>query len=50
MSIDAIVGIHHFCIIGWFPAYKKSILETTGNQNPPDLGQGGSGYLFFPND
>ena len=26
---------HHFCIIGWFPAYKKINIGKTGNQNPP---------------
>ena len=42
------IGIHHFCIIRWFPALKKINIGNTGNQNPPDLkGQGGSGYLFF---
>ena len=25
---------HHFCIIGWFPAYKKSILEKQVTRPP----------------
>ena len=30
-------SIHHFCIIGWFPADKKINIGNTGNQNLPDL-------------
>ena len=30
------VPIHHFCIIGWFPAFKNQF-GNTGNQNRPAL-------------
>ena len=37
-------NIHLFCIIRWFPALKKSILEIQVTRTPL---RGVSGYLFF---
>ena len=43
LVLDRLGYIHHFCIIGWFPAYKKSILEIQVTKTTLAV----NGYLYF---